>query len=653
MIDRSHNPFLSRAKSNDLNADEIQRLWIDYGKDGRHPVFDPASPMATIVLGGKGSGKTHLFRYFSFPVQGMRYVAEDWTIGLRNDGYVGVYARADGLNGGRFADKGVSNEQWEVVFRYYIELWLADGLLQIVARLGKHLPDFPSRESELVHAFRECLSSGRVEIDCRTIVDFLQQLRRRRHDLDRLINAAAFEGSIRPDIICSPGALVFGLPRALADTIPVLENVVFSYYIDECENLLEYQQRHVNTLLRERQAPSTFRIGARSYGMSTFSTDSGDGEEIREGSEYSLLQLDAQFRREPARYKEFAGALLRRRLEGSSSGLAASPAVDIEQWFEVRSKANRASDDGEARHLKDLQARLEKMIPNMATELASKLRCRGSLLVEKAAIFRFYQAIAKGRLDLEVLINEIAEEMQALQDGEGKLAEIVAHYRGEFLAQTLSAGRQGRSNDYAGLDDFIVMSEGLPRVLLTIVGNVVTNASFRRELPAEEGAITLESQRQGVYDAAERFYTDLPKAKEGGELIKRSVERLGELFRINRFADKPIECSLIGFSVREDSLSPQSSSVLLEAERRSFLLRGIQNDRSSKQVWAKFFLNRVLCPIYDLPIGKRGVARFGTSFAEAIFAAEDEPYDRARRDWERRLNWPFGRELSSSDLFDQ
>ena len=316
MTDKSHNPFLSRAKSNDLNPDEIQRLWIDYGQTGQHPVFDPASPMATIVLGGKGSGKTHLFRYFSFPVQGMRYVAEDWSAGLLKDGYVGVYARADGLNGRRFADKGVPKEQWEVVFRYYVELWLADGLLEVVTKLGEHLPDFPSYEAKLVSAFCDCVGSTVIELSGRTIDDFLQELRARRHDLDRLVNVAAFEGAIRPDIICSPGDFIFGLPRALAETVPVLERMVFSYYIDECENLLEYQQRHINTLLRERRAPSTFRIGARSYGMSTFSTDSGDGEEIKEGSEYSLVRLDTQFRREPARYKEFAGALLRRRLEG-------------------------------------------------------------------------------------------------------------------------------------------------------------------------------------------------------------------------------------------------------------------------------------------------------------------------------------------------
>ena len=653
MIDRSHNPFLSRAKSNDLNADEIQRLWIDYRKAG--PIFDPASPMATIVLGGKGSGKTHLFRYFSFPVQGMRYLAEDWTSDLLNDGYIGVYARANGLNGSRFANKGIAEEQWDVVFRYYIELWLADGLLQIVSKLAEHLPDLSSREVDVVSQFCECLSLGRTEVDCATVAGFLGELRGRRHELDRQINVAAFDGGIKPDIACSPGALTFGLPRALAETVPTLGDITFSYYIDECENLLEYQQRHVNTLLRERQAPATFRIGARSYGMSTFSTDSGDGEEIREGSEYMLLQLDTQFRREPHRYRAFSHALLRRRLEESRSEVAGAPAVDMGDWFELPSGFDLGSADNDAHHLKVLDARLKAIAPNIATQLTMKLRCPDDLVLEKAAIFRFYQAVARGRSDFESVVDEIAGELRALRDGQkNALAETVAHYRGDFLAQVFRAARQGRVNDYAGLRDFIVMSEGLPRVLLTIVGNVISSASFRREVPAQLGSITLASQRQGVYAAAERFvYANLPKAEEGGELIRRSIDRLGELFRINRFADKPIECSLIGFSVREDLLSAEASSILLEAEQRSFLLRGSQKDRSTKQVWAKFHLNRVLCPLYDLPIGRRGMARFNTAFAEAIFAGDERQYARARSDWDGRLKWPFGKKLASTGyLFD-
>ena len=117
----------------------------------------------------------------------------------------------------------------------------------------------------------------------------------------------------------------------------------------------------------------------------------------------------------------------------SASEFAAFPSVDIEHWFKTRDHSNPASKDGKALHLKNLHARLKTIRPDMAAELVGKLRCLGDVVIEKAAIYRFYQAIARGRQDIDVLIDEIANEMKALQDGEeNTLGEVVSHYRGDF-----------------------------------------------------------------------------------------------------------------------------------------------------------------------------------------------------------------------------
>ena len=656
MIDHSDNPFLSRAKSNDLRNEEIQHLWIDYGDYPQQPGFDPKSPMATIVLGGKGSGKTHLFRYFSFPVQGLRYAGDEWKESISDDGYVGVYARADGLNGSRFSGKGINDEEWREVFRQYMELWLADGFLRVLASLACHVREIKKRESDIVSLFWDCLDSSADPKQTNTLDDFHKYLITCRRHLDRSVNIAAFERAINPQTVCASGGLIFGLPRILAESVPAMRNILFSYYIDECENLLTYQQRYVNTLVRERSEPTTFRIGARSYGMRTFQTDSGDREEIRDGSEFNLLQLDAHYRKVPRKYKEFARQLLARRLEAASGNQVFAPTVDIDKWFSPRQNLVLRAGQTEDRHIAKLRDQLSKIFPDLvASDIVEKLRCPTNIVVEKAAIFQFYQSVAKGRSDLQSVAADVAAQVRGVVNGErNKLSSVVEHYKGDFLAQIRSDRRQGRSADYVGLDDFIIMSEGLPRVLLTMVGNIVSCASFRGETPIGVSSISADSQRQGVLDSAERFHFDIPRASENSDLIRRSISRLGELFRLNRFADKPIECSLIGFSVRLDSLSTRAQEVIEEAEQRSFLLRGIQNDRSSKQVWDKFYLNRLLCPKYDLGIAVRGLARFRKEFADAVFGIEeDEPYEEFRRHWIARMNWPFRARISfhSRDIF--
>ena len=82
----------------------------------------------------------------------------------------------------------------------------------------------------------------------------------------------------------------------------------------------------MNTLLRERQGPCSFKIGARMYGVRTFSTYSAD-EDNKEGSEFEILRLDAVLR-ENKHYEEFARRLVAKRLVEFNPVSAAPTTLD-------------------------------------------------------------------------------------------------------------------------------------------------------------------------------------------------------------------------------------------------------------------------------------------------------------------------------------
>jgi hypothetical protein len=130
------NPF-HITKAVDLSTSEIESLWIDATDGDTDGIFRPTSPVPLLILGGKGSGKTHWMRYFSFPLQLFRFKEEGVATleGLRRDGYIGVYVLLGGLNFERFKGRGQSDEVWRGLYEYYFELWLAQEIIQTLIRI--------------------------------------------------------------------------------------------------------------------------------------------------------------------------------------------------------------------------------------------------------------------------------------------------------------------------------------------------------------------------------------------------------------------------------------------------------------------------------------------------------------------------------------
>ena len=123
------NPF-DLNKASDFSDSEIAEQWVDLAdaNGGLLSILKPKLLMPMLLLGGKGSGKTHLMRYCSAPVQAARR-GGDLVKAIEEDGYLGIYIRADGLNTDKFTDGGRADEYWTRIFSTYFELWLATALI--------------------------------------------------------------------------------------------------------------------------------------------------------------------------------------------------------------------------------------------------------------------------------------------------------------------------------------------------------------------------------------------------------------------------------------------------------------------------------------------------------------------------------------------
>jgi len=626
--------------------------------------------MPTFILGSKGSGKTHLMRYASFALQKKRFVRDHvpLLVGAKRDGYVGIYMLCTGLETGRFQGKGQSDEAWLEVFSYYLELSLGVAALRVAGDLIASLPQataHPALYSEIGNLFDVNAPKGE------SIDSLIVEFERRRRELDYQVNNAAFTGELKPSITASRGKLIFGIPEAMHQFVQNIEGILFAYQLDELENLTEAQQRHVNTLVRHRRGPATIKIGARQFGIRTHATMSA-GEENVKDSEFDEIRLDQRFRRNEKTYRRLVNNLVERRLENfwpqSSTGRAGRNRR-LPDWFEepirdpfdpIFLELATSGGSGPRPHMMRLRAALDTYldrgdVPGVATpaDADGVLRAVSVAefpLLEKLNTTLIFNAWAKNS-DVLVAAEEVREECLGflLSRGPGRYRQKLDHYKSDLIAQMYRAAAVRQA--YGGLEEFTRMSEGQPRALITLLKQTFDWAAFQGERPFETGAISIDAESKGALAASDWFYNSMSKTGDDGRAILSAIDRLGELFRINRYADNPIECSLIGFSASSRIGTAMAQRILRLAIDHSFVVEilGGQKERNSEQVTGKYQVNRMLVPKWGLGTGRRGIKPLSEREVNAIFDPSfADDFARVAADWTSRMNAPFDRARRST-----
>ena len=660
------NPFAT-TKAVDFTDREIDSTWVEWPAPGGFATFmNVASPMARIIRGGKGTGRTHLMRHFSAPVQAIRG-GEDPTEQIQKDGVLGIYVLCSGLNSSRFRGRGLDDETWRDIFCQYADVWLAQTTLAAFVTATAGHPPYDAIQRAISEDIRE-LFEGATESSGSSLADLCQDLYLLQRGIDVTINNAAFNPGATLDITIrsTPGNLVFGVPTVLRRHYKPFRDITFLYLIDEFENFDVPQQRYINSLVREKRRGTSFMIGVRTFGLRTLSTLSA-GEENRHGSEFEEIRPDRNYvGADSEKYKDFCLRVVARRLseynlmddttrqgmEEDLNSFFEIPAPDYEEQLIAKRYAPNARP-----YLRRLKRQLSlyakvpgavAVAPQDVDFVVQAIRVPSRPLLEKVNVFLIYRAWADG----EDLVRAARDMMDArpsvvpsaVVQPNASQRSVLDHYVTDIRAQLCRDMRMRQV--YAGIDQFVLMSDGLPRNLLVALKNIYRWALFNGERPFREGRISLQSQRMGVLEATEWFLADARPLGDDGRNMAAAIGRLGEMFRQMRFADKPVESSLASFSTDLTDCSENTRRIVELAEQWALLVsvEGGQKQRNTGLTESKFQLNRLLSPRWDLPTARRGAISLSTDETNAIF---DPQYaSQFRTVLNRRLERmtvPFGR----------
>jgi hypothetical protein len=631
------NPF-DLTKASDYSDRQVQEYWVDVAS-GKHSLVDflkPTSLVPMLLLGGKGSGKTHLMRYCSSTVQELRH--SNLRSAIADEKYLGMYTSADGLNVHRFSGKGHGDDVWETVFAYSFELWLVGGLLASLrpALVNDELlspewnNEFVDRVLALLHITPKLPIAG---FD--GLISYLGSLR---SNVDLVVNNTAITKQLTGiEVTFNPGDLVFGIPKIVADLCSFASSTIFVYLIDEVENFTERQQRFLNSLVRYRKGNATLRIGARLYGIKTYAT-LGSGEPIKRDAEFEPVILDARLREDLGQYEILAAKLVLKRLEAVISSPTLTEATLPQRFAELSSEnyyqdvaleivAARDAAGIVRPHLARLKDAATRLIADKAIveALVDQLSLPAHPLLEKVNLLAFYKRISKGS-DALAIAKEIHAESKALLLNGPKAAvsyyDLYSHFSSDLLAQLYRD--YGRKPIYAGFKTMVRLSQGVPRNLLSLLKHIYRRSKFAGENPFVQGLISVDTQVQGIQDAAEWFWEDAqPDAH--GSLVRNAVEHLVTLLRAIRYSDNPSECDLCCFLVNRVALSKDADRALKMAENWSFIVHvsGNSNAKNDDRVLSKFQINPMLAARWGISESRRGAIELKGEFAELLLAELD------------------------------
>ncbi|GGY28007.1 ORC-CDC6 family AAA ATPase [Pseudoduganella albidiflava] len=664
------NPF-ALVKASDITDQLINDLWVELGHVAIRSIIEPTSTRSKFILGGKGTGKTHILRYYSYSAVKLRGRRKSGLDVIAESKFLAVFLRASGLDAPRFEIPGIDTFEWQQLFSVYLELCLAQAVLDALADVVVSTPGEEFNQVEFIQEIQTKLAGADLS-NCNTIVDLKRWVLEQTRSLDDAVNNAAYTRKLDVRVPFSIGKLAIPIARAMGKLHSRLADIPLIYLIDEIENFSVAQQQVVNTLIRYGEGLATFRVTGRLYARKTKAT-LADGEENREHAEFKTEILDEKLRNYP-KYPEFCSKFVRKRLLLAGMGSAVanenfSPASCFEE-IDQSNFYNEAINllgvaDGAQLSLKNFSDELRALLKDaysedLAQELTSTLTEGLPPLLQKLNIVLFCKKLSKRTklAHLAGLVRQMSDEyFESHGQAKGPYATAYGHYSTDLFSQICRDSRRALGVPYAGFEVFTRMSWGNPRNLLIVLGHAYEIARFKEIDFINGRPLSIQHQTQAAVDAARFAFENDSNYGRVSDVARDATRRLGEFLRTARFSLRIPEVSPLAVSFSEDDLSPSAREVLNAALNYSLIYEVYDGrpDRNTKILNRKIQLNAMLSPRWGLPVVRRGDISLNRDLLDAIFVeGKRESFDALLKAASLRWNSvirSLGTEISQPALF--
>ena len=561
-----------------------------------------------VIIGGRGSGKTMLLRYLSHQTM---FSPKREGIPDESISHIGLYWRVDTQFTGAMDKREISEDTWQSAFGHLAALILGMEVLN-------SLKSIASSASQILG------EQDLAKIDFQRLNSFNKDLPSSFDELYLTLEAllwtfSSWVNNVRkqeePDFLPGPD-FVKAMIQLIKNKLPLLKNSNFAVYIDEYENLCEYQRRIINTWLKHSEIPLIFNLAIKRNAFEARETLSS--ESLTDIHDFRMHDLDDYYQ---DTFEVFAAEILLLKL--SSLKEFDSWSIDADTLRDPNALDARREDIYKQKILKvayDLfpsvsQRDLAKQVfedSALARKLYSKIEkalnhC--GLTVDPQDLFRknlpeatvIIPSLVYRRLKIE----DILEQLDRLEnEKENRFTGKTDWIHNNFIDCLLQLyDPYSRSCPfYAGFQTFCQLAKGNIRHFLELC-----HKSFRLE---ENFQIPLDptQQAEAARQASAAFLREVRSFGEFGIKLHTFVLRLGSLFRLARKDSKTSIAEQTHFSVTSGSgIGEQEDSFIKEAVKHSVLLEFKDTKKKSQHQPEniEYVLNPIYAPFFHISYRKK------------------------------------------------
>lgn len=621
-----------------------QDIWDSYVLPYYYPDLGIQDTKKSVVIeGGRGCGKTSLLRYLSFHSQFSKNRQELPDTALKT---IGLYLKADTHYFSGFRGGGITNDKWAHVFEHALCLALTEQLVESLLKINAT----PEREGRWGGLEKLDFAAAIGGLSLKPIPsehkEFSAWLRVQRQSLSRWFKN--IESSAFPELF-SLSEMLLGIIREVQDKLPYLSDSVFAVFIDEYENLLEYQQRYLNTLIKSGEPPLIFHIAMKPNGMRTRMTTGP--ESIQEVADYRLLPLHKMLQ---TKYDQFAAELFFFRLVDLGYPETDTPITVRE--LQSPDFLNKRLTDVSYRTL--LLKEANRVLPTLSFREVSErvlndstLFRRWTELVEKALSPKEYfhkvddfcdhnhpeaTIVCAALLHQNKSPTNILEEFNKLKLGKAsnfKEGDWIHHFLLGSLLLIFLPFRQRANPVYGGFDSFLKLSQTNVRHFLELchwsIDPIDTN------VPLSELSVDVDTQAKAAFNASSHFKNEVAGCGDNGNRLHALVNLLGRLFRLSQGRFSQSEPERTHFSIIHAEVGADAQTVISEAIKWSVLIEAPESKvKGLRYESSDYILNPIYAPFFGISYNKGRKLEISNVQAEAILVGTIEDYTKILKQYE-------------------